>query len=253
MSDSRFRKLNFGVAGDSITAGEQWSYHVYRELGMSGHYNCAVGSSVWYKRRCTVNGTVIETQDYNSADFKGISGGWEPTTDINEMQMRLNNCAVVHIQKYIYDVKSGEIPAPDIFAFSYGTNDDAQFIGSAEFALLGKDSDINNTFTEAGAMRWCIQSITAEFPDVRVFVCTPIQTGDPAHNKKLELQIESMKTLCGGMSVQLIDVFHGCGICEKFENAGEKGRYLRDGLHPDAPGQQLMGRFIAKEIRNNYF
>ena len=28
-----FSKLNFGVDGDSITAGEQWSYHVYKELG----------------------------------------------------------------------------------------------------------------------------------------------------------------------------------------------------------------------------
>ena len=30
-------------------------------------------------------------------------------------------------------------------------------------------------------------------------------------------------------------------------------RYLRDGLHPAEKGQQLMGRYIAKEIRNNYF
>ena len=45
-----FSKLNFGVDGDSITAGEQWSYHVYKELGMASHHNVAVGSSVWYKR-----------------------------------------------------------------------------------------------------------------------------------------------------------------------------------------------------------
>lgn len=29
--------------------------------------------------------------------------------------------------------------------------------------------------------------------------------------------------------------------------------YLRDGLHPAEEGQQLMGRYIAKEIRNNYY
>ena len=28
---------------------------------------------------------------------------------------------------------------------------------------------------------------------------------------------------------------------------GERGRYLKDGLHPDVEGQQLMGRYIAKE------
>lgn len=26
-----------------------------------------------------------------------------------------------------------------------------------------------------------------------------------------------------------------------------------DGLHPAEEGQRLMGRYIAKEIRNNYF
>jgi lysophospholipase L1-like esterase len=34
---------------------------------------------------------------------------------------------------------------------------------------------------------------------------------------------------------------------------GHGQRYLRDGLHPAEKGQQLMGRYIAKEIRNNYF
>ena len=34
---------------------------------------------------------------------------------------------------------------------------------------------------------------------------------------------------------------------------GHGNRYLRDGLHPAEEGQQLMGRYIAKEIRNNYY
>ena len=39
-----FSRLNFGVDGDSITAGEQWSYHVYKELGMASHHNVAVAA-----------------------------------------------------------------------------------------------------------------------------------------------------------------------------------------------------------------
>ena len=45
-----FSELNLGIDGDSITAGEQWSFHVYKNLGMKSHSNVAVGSSVWYKR-----------------------------------------------------------------------------------------------------------------------------------------------------------------------------------------------------------
>ena len=41
-----FEDLNLGIDGDSITAGEQWSFHVYKNLGMKSHSNVAVGSSV---------------------------------------------------------------------------------------------------------------------------------------------------------------------------------------------------------------
>ena len=53
--------------------------------------------------------------------------------------------------------------------------------------------------------------------------------------------------------VQLIDAYSNCGICEKFEVIGGRGKYLKDGLHPDVEGQTLEGAFASKEIRNNYF
>lgn len=251
-----FKELNFGVDGDSITAGNQWSYHVFRELGLRSHHNVAVGSAVWYKRTIKCGDRSVTTQDYNSPDFAGISGGWEPTDDIEELQMRANNCAVVHVQKFIAEVESGEHPAPDIFAFAMGTNDDRYRIGDAEQALAGKTLDDNenvDTFTEAGAMRWCIQMIQQHYPECRIFVLTPLQTADPEHNEKTLKVIDSMKKICRGMSVQLIDCYSGSGICEKFEIKGGEGRFLIDGLHPKANGQELEGRFAAKEIRNNYF
>lgn len=252
----KFKELNFGVDGDSITAGNQWSYHVFNELGLRTHHNVAVGSAVWYKRTIECAGSTVTTQDYNSPDFAGISGGWEPTDDVNEMQMRANNCAVVHIQKFIAEVESGEYPEPDIFAFAMGTNDAEECIGDPEKALTGKSvtgNDNIDLFTEAGAMRWCIQTILEHYPDCRVFVLTPLQTATPEHNEKTVKVIECIKKICGGMSVQLVDCFNGSGICEKFEIINGEGRYLRDGLHPKENGQALEGRFAAKEIRNNYF
>lgn len=253
---NRFEDLNFGVDGDSITAGFQWAFHVFNELSMKNYHNVAVGSSVWYKRTIEFGGKTLTTQDYGSADFAGISGGWEDTDDAEEMQMRMNNCAVVHVQKFLAEVKSGEYPAPDIFAFAMGTNDDKDCFGDVEEALKGKKLDDNDNidlFTTAGAMRWCIQTILENFPDCRVFVMTPLQTAMRKHNKKTIKQIEVMRRICGGMSVQMIDCFNNSGICEKFESEGGEGRYLRDGLHPHEKGQKLQGAFAAKEIRNNYF
>ena len=251
-----FENLNFGVDGDSITAGEQWSFHVYKNLGMKSHSNVAVGSSVWYQRTVECAGKTLTTQDYGSADFAGISDGWEPTDDPVEMQKRMNNCAVVHIQRFLAEVKSGNFPAPDIFAFAMGTNDLADSIGDPEKALTGKELRGNENidlFTEAGAARWCIQTIQENFPNCRIFVMTPIQTATPEHNRKIEKTIECLRKICRGLSVQVIDAYSNSGICEKFEVIGGRGRYLRDGLHPELDGQALEGAFATKEIRNNYF
>ncbi len=249
-----FSKLNLGVEGDSITAGNQWSHYVFNELGFATHHNTAVGSACWYKKRFIKDGKVYETEDYGSEGFSGISGGWEPTDDIDEIKQRLNNCAIVHIQKFLAEVKSGEYPAPDVFVFAMGTNDEPRFFGDAEDALAGKEKPSGEAlFTECGAVRWCIQTIAEEYPEAQIFVCTPIQSGRAEHNKKNEKVIKNLKKIASAMSVGLIDCYSGCGICEKYENEESAGKYLRDGLHPDLPGQTLMGRFIAKELRNNIF
>lgn len=252
-----FSKLNFGVDGDSITAGEQWSHHVFKNLGLASHHNVAVGSAVWYKRTITTSKEeCVTTQSFTDPDFAGISDGWEETDDLDELQKRANNCAVVHTQRFIEEVRSGSYPVPDIFAFSMGTNDLEDSLGDPAKALSGKKLEGNpdiDLFTEAGAMRWCIQRIMEEYPLCRVFILTPIQTAMPDHNAKIRKQISVMRAVAGAMSAQLIDCFNNCGICEKFEVIGGTGKYLKDGLHPDVPGQTLEGSYVSKEIRNNMF
>ncbi len=237
-----FTKMNFGCDGNSITAGNQWSQTVVQTLGFATHHNVAVGSATW---ACHP-----DTQDYGCEGFAGISGGWQPTEDAREMQMRHNNTSKVHIQRFIEEVDEGLFPEPDVFVFAMGTNDNK--LGSAEEALKGKTLDNVDVTTMAGGARWSIQTIIERFPKCRVFVCTPIQTASVEHNEFNQKKIEILREICRSLSVQLIDCYGECGITEKMEN-GHGQRYLRDGLHPAEEGQQLMGRYIAKEIRNNYF
>ena len=68
-----FSKMHFGCDGNSITAGNQWSKTVVDILGFATHHNVAVGSAKW--------ACYIDTQEYGSTVFTGISGGWEPTDD----------------------------------------------------------------------------------------------------------------------------------------------------------------------------
>lgn len=237
-----FSKMNFGCDGNSITSGNQWSATVVKQLGFATHHNVAVGSATW---ACHA-----DTQDYGSEGFAGISGGWQPTQDSAELQKRHNNTSKVHIQKFIAEVEEGLFPEPDVFVFAMGTNDSN--LGSAEEALKGKSLDEVDVTTMAGGARWSIQTIIERFPKCRVFVCTSIQTANVGHNQFNLKKIEILREICRSLSVQLIDCYGECGITEKLEN-GHGQRYLRDGLHPAEEGQQLMGRYIAKEIRNNYF
>lgn len=237
-----FTQMHFGCDGNSITSGNQWSATVVAQLGFATHHNVAVGSATW---ACHP-----DTQDYGSAGFAGISGGWQPTQDAREIQMRHNNTSKVHIQRFIAEVESGKYPQPDVFVFAMGTNDNN--LGSAEEALKGKDLNDVDVTTMAGGARWAIQTIIEHYPKCRVFVCTPIQTANAGHNAFNQKKIKILQEICRALSVQLIDCYGECGITEKLEN-GQGQRYLRDGLHPDEEGQRLMGRYIAKEIRNNYF
>ena len=247
-----FTKLNLGVDGDSITAGNQWSYYATQYLGFANHHNVAVGSATFSDRTQTYEGVTYVTQNYDDPDFAGISGGWQPTTDPVEIQKRCNNCARVHVQKFISEVTAGTYPVPDIFVFAMGTNDST--IGTVADALNGKDPDALSAAvrqTMVGGARWAIQKIITTYPNCRVYISAPIQIADATANAKgLEKSI-ALKEISNSLSVGYFNTFGECGITEKVESG--TAPYLSDGLHPNAAGQQLMGKYLAKEIRNNYF
>lgn len=247
-----FTKLNLGVDGDSITAGNQWSYYATQYLGFANHHNVAVGSATFSDRTQTYEGVTYVTQNYDDPDFAGISGGYQPTTDPVEIQKRCNNCARVHVQKFISEVTAGTYPVPDIFVFAMGTNDST--IGTVADALNGKDPDALSAAvrqTMVGGARWAIQKIITTYPNCRVYISAPIQRADATANAKgLEKSI-ALKEISNSLSVGYFNTFGECGITEKVESG--TAPYLSDGLHPNAAGQQLMGKYLAKEIRNNYF
>ena len=242
--------LNFGVDGDSITAGNQWSYIVYQNLQFDTHHNVALGSATFADKALTLNGITYTPQDYDSADYAGMSNGWQATTDATEIQRRANNCSRVHIQKFISEVNAGQYPAPDLFVFAMGTNDGT--IGSLEDALDGDDIESlseNTRRTMLGGARYAIQKIMQTYPNCRIFVSVPIQRADAVSNEITYKKVEALRQLCDALSVKCFNTYGECGICEKIESGA--GPYLSDGLHPNDEGRKLMGAYLTKEIRNN--
>lgn len=246
---SDMTKLNFGVDGDSITAGNQWSYYVTQYLQFATHHNVGVGSATWACKKQTLSDIVYKTQEYDDPEFAGISSGWESTTDPVEIQKRCNNCAKVHVQKFIDEVTKGTYPEPDIFAFAMGTNDSDKTAAEAAIATGTEYPSEDMLYTLAGAMKWCIQKIHETYPNCRIFVLLPIQRYSGGNENNLQ-KIEIMKDVAKAFSIPVIDMYSNCGISSMLENG--TGPYLRDGLHPNTQGQKLMGSYAALQIRNNY-
>ena len=237
-----FSKMNFGCDGNSITAGEQWSKTVVELLGFSTHHNVAVGSATW---ACHSDHRIMEVQ---------VLQGY-PVVGVPQKTAMNCRCGIIMFLKFtsrnsLPKWKTGNIPFPMSLSSLWGQ---MTRTCSAEESLKGKTLAEVDVTTMAGGARWAIQTILEHYPKCRVFVCTPIQTGDVTRNERNLEKIAILREICRALSVQLIDCYSNSGITEKFEQPSGRGRYLRDGLHPDKEGQELMGRYIAKEIRNNFF
>lgn len=247
IENTEYNDINFGVDGDSITAGNQWSYLVSEKLGFATHHNVAVGSATWACKKQILGGVTYQTQEYDAEDFAGISSGWESTTDPVEIQKRCNNCAKVHVQKFIDEVTKGTYPEPDIFAFAMGTNDSDKTAADGAIATGTNYPSGDMLFTLAGAMKWCIQKIHKTYPNCKIFVLLPIQRYNDGNADNLQ-KIEIMKEIAKAFSVEVIDMYSNCGISSMLETG--TGPYLTDGLHPNSEGRKKMAEYAGSCIRS---
>ena len=246
-----FSGKKLAVFGNSITAARNsWAFRVRDSLGFSGFYNGSVGSSVW-GRRVRPEGVA---QNYSDPGFAGIGNSSHPS-----VQARNNNCAVVHIQKFLAEKPDF---VPDIIILSYGTND--RLTEECEPALKeilrrnrdsGRHSDSNlstdDAFGLTGGMAWCLQTLTERFPEARIIVLSPIQANAGLEkymdkNSDNLLKMRTMKKLCRIYGVEFIDCYHNCGI-----DSSNVDKVLLDGLHPNAAGQSLHASYIISRLVGN--
>lgn len=244
---SKFKGKNLVTFGNSITSAKgSWAYLLSEKLEFGNLYNGALGGAVWSKRERTSEGQTIRTQNYNDSDFAGMSNRGTANPDINEYQQRINNCAIVHIQKYL---SQKENPSPDIIILSYGTNDsfDTAIMGDAGATLQEKDLSKLDLFTMAGAIRWCIHTLKTEFPHAKIYVALPLQSARDEKNGGNLKKSVIIKEICDAMSVTYFDCYAESGITKENE-----ATYLRDGLHPNLAGQAVHADYIIRKLKEAY-
>ena len=246
-----FTSLVMGVDGDSITAGNQWSKYAADILGIPTHQNVGVGSATYACRQVEYNGVTYTTQDYDDPNFAGIATGTIPIDSPEAAQKTANNCARCHIGRFVHTVSVNVFKAPDIFCFSFGTNDQIPTEAEVTAAVSGSSlPTINESLNMAAGMRWAVQKIKQTYPDCKIFVLLPIQSYSSVGRERNLQKIEAIKKVAQAMSVPIIDMYNNCGISGILETG--TGPYLSDGLHPNEAGRKMMGSLAAEQIISLY-
>ena len=139
----------------------------------------------------------------------------------------------------------------DMILIACGTNDgvpsgDMEGSFTSENEMVAIEELDRRAF--ASAFRYSIEKLQQLYPAAKIYICTPIQgyitTRSYAQSKA---KGDYLKLLAGRMSLEVIDTFC-CGICDIYEKKNANGRYLIDGLHPNAAGAKKIGVFNASAV-----
>lgn len=143
---------------------------------------------------------------------------------------------------------------PDVIAISISTND-----GKNNHCLVKDDVDdvINQDYKSlsrisiASAIRWAIETLRSAYPNVQIFVCTPLQTNSSntwmSYQNNLQ-KSEIIKKICQYCSVPVIDQFSNSGFSKMMTVAGTAGDYI----HPTGNWKQKIALFNKKAIEDKY-
>ena len=153
--------------------------------------------------------------------------------------------------------------SPDIIIFALGTNDGSPssndtYEASMAKTVFGTDGMVIDISATLAALddRLTIDSahkafirVKQAFPYAQIFVVLPIQ------RVKNDVNLGSLRTnlmkIAQRYGCIIIDGAFESGITREF-NTWQPSVYLKDGLHPNEKGQNMMARMILSSLKRNY-
>lgn len=144
---------------------------------------------------------------------------------------------------------------PDIVYIAIGVNDSIDCIGNDEDDVLVQDYASLDKKSFASALRWAVETLRCAYPDVQIFVATPLFTGMSdaiqSYGRPYILKKrEAILNACASNSVYCIDSTMKSGYTNQV--AQTVIRSGAQGIHPRAKHKCMIAKFIAKEIYNNF-
>ena len=150
---------------------------------------------------------------------------------------------------------------PDIVIFALGTNDGAPndtYDSAMSKTVLKSDNtsiDVDATISALDDTKFCESArkaymrVKKAFPMAQIFCVLPIQRAD---NDMLSNNHNYLEQMAERYGCIIIDGAESIGITRDFNNWNALGTYLKDGLHPNEKGQNLMARAIISSLKSHY-
>lgn len=150
---------------------------------------------------------------------------------------------------------------PDIVIFALGTNDGVPndtYDSAMNKTVLKSDNisiDVSATISALDDTKFCesarkaFMRIKQAFPMAQIYCVLPIQRAD---SDMLDSNHNYLKQMAERYGCIIIDGAESVGITRDFNNRNALGTYLKDGLHPNEKGQNLMARAIISSLKSHY-
>ena len=151
---------------------------------------------------------------------------------------------------------------PDIVIFALGTNDgnpNDTYDSAMQKTVLKTDGysiDVDATVANLDETKFCesarkaFMRIKSAFPVAQIYVVLPLQTASNDTNLgNIHSYLKQMAERYGAI---IVDGTMNSGITRDFNIKDSLGVYLKDGLHPNEKGQNLLARLIISTLKANY-
>lgn len=151
---------------------------------------------------------------------------------------------------------------PDIIIFALGTNDGAPndtYESAMAKTVLKSDNatvDVDATLLALDETKFCESArkaflrVKQAFPMAQIYCSLPIQRANNEVNFNNTRDV--LKKIAERYGCVVIDGTSNSGIIREFNDWNSLGTYLKDGLHPNEKGQNLLARTIIKAIKTHY-
>ena len=259
--------LNILIFGDSITDAARITidnnHCTSAYTKKQNSYVNAEGKTVTFEMWSNLLPNIIACKDVRNYALSGASYKDQTRTAGSE---RMNVSYQIQVALNDRDNPNNVFPSsayePDIVIFALGTNDGApndtpeSALSKIVLSADGYSVDVNSTLSSLDranfceAVMWAFLTIKQAFPMALTFCTLPIQRANNEVNTgNLHEYLSKMANRYG---IIVIDGTYESGIVRDLEVWNGLGTMLKDGLHPNEKGQNLLARMILTAIRRYY-